>query len=202
MIGTISIVTILGVSAAENGSTLSDINKIKDPYEQCLAYIKIKWITNVDCKTRVESMKQTQEPKKEERKDDHMMRGTGILSQSGVIQPRPPRPPIGSGAMMGIRNNLSEQEIKWLGLAMGKLKLEERMELMKMIRTYLESKGVRLPTPEIKKDENKKGWDGSIKWNSVTQENKKQQEAMKEFIKALQEKARQKTYTDHTALMK
>lgn len=42
MIGTISIVTILGVSAAENGSTLSDINKIKDPYEQCLAYIKIK----------------------------------------------------------------------------------------------------------------------------------------------------------------
>ncbi len=57
-------------------------------------------------------MKQTQEPKKEERKDDHMMRGTGILSQSGVIQPRPPRPPIGSGAMMGIRNNLSEQEIK------------------------------------------------------------------------------------------
>ncbi len=40
---------------------------------------------------------------------------------------------------------------------MGKLKLEERMELMKIIRTYLESKGVRLPTPEIKKDENKKG---------------------------------------------
>lgn len=46
-------------------------------------------------------MKQDQGPKKEERRGDHMMRGTGMLSQSGTMQPRPPRPPMGSGAMMG-----------------------------------------------------------------------------------------------------
>lgn len=46
-------------------------------------------------------MKQVQEPKKEERKDDNMMRGTGMLLQSGSMQPRPPRPPMGNGTMMG-----------------------------------------------------------------------------------------------------
>lgn len=42
VIGTISLATILGASATETIPTQSDINQIKYPYEQCLAYVKMK----------------------------------------------------------------------------------------------------------------------------------------------------------------
>lgn len=45
-----------------------------------------------------------------------------------------------------------EAEMKSLGMAIGKLTPTQRMELMKMIRNYLESKGVKNQNPEDKKN--------------------------------------------------
>ncbi len=45
-----------------------------------------------------------------------------------------------------------EQQMKWLGMAMTKLTPEQRDELMKTVRSYLESKWVTLPTQEAMKN--------------------------------------------------
>ncbi len=73
-------------------------------------------------------------------------------------------PPMGSGAMMGSgmmgSGEIMKHEMDGLRGAMEKLTPEQYTELAKMIRTYLESKGIQVPTPEVKKTEGeRKGWD-------------------------------------------
>lgn len=51
-------------SVAFPAVTMDGINKIQNPYERCLAYVKFKNISNVDCKAKTQSMRQ-------EIKDDH-----------------------------------------------------------------------------------------------------------------------------------
>ncbi len=132
-----------------------------------------------------------------------------------------PRPSMGSG--MGMTGAMMKHEMEGLKDAMEKLTPEQRVELAKMIRTYLESKGIQVPTPEVKKGEGeRKGWDGSIKGNKTPDEVKAQREIMKEKIKVQREimkekikvqreimkekikalKEKQKEYTGHVTLMK
>ncbi len=37
----------------ESTTTISDMNAIRDPYEQCVAYIKLKKIEGIDCKAKM-----------------------------------------------------------------------------------------------------------------------------------------------------
>ncbi len=174
LVGIVSITTLGGVFAAESTNTTARIMQIRDPLEQCLAYVKMKWLTNIDCKAKIASMKQeNQLPRRVEKKDNRMMQWTGMMMSS-----RSPRPPMGSGAMMGSGMRLDhecsapgscgqwlppparwtgsqmmiEQQMKWLGMAMTKLTPEQRDELMKTVRSYLESKWVTLPTQEAMKN--------------------------------------------------
>ena len=71
---------------------------------------------------------------------------------SGSTMPRPPKPPMGSGAMMG---SGMERDGKGLMLAIGALSPTDRQALMKMIRDYLVSKGIDLTKYAEKRDEMK-----------------------------------------------
>ncbi len=66
-------------------------------------------------------------------------------SQSGTTLPKPPKPPIGSGAV-------AEHPMEGIGMAIGKLTPADRDTLVKMIREYLVSKGVDLAGFADKKD--------------------------------------------------
>jgi hypothetical protein len=48
----------------------ASILAIKDPYEQCLAYTKLKKITDVDCKVKVDMLKKKQEQKMQAEEND------------------------------------------------------------------------------------------------------------------------------------
>ena len=101
--------------------------------------------------------------------DMHMMRegsgsmmGSGHMDRddmhhpsedgSGSMMPRPPKPPMGSGAMMG---SGMERDGKGLMLAIGALSPTDRQALMKLIRDYLVSKGIDLTKYAEKRDEMK-----------------------------------------------
>ena len=58
---------------------------------------------------------------------------------SGSTMPRPPKPPMGSGAMMGSGMN---RDGKGLMLAIGALSPADREALVKIIKDYLLSKGI------------------------------------------------------------
>ena len=89
-------------------------------------------------------------------------------------RPLPPKPPMGTGA------EIMDPEMRAITMAIVKLAPENRNELMKIIRTYLEEKG-------IQENGLKKGWDGSIKGNKTPIEIKDKREIQKEKIKALRE---------------
>lgn len=102
---------------------------------------------------------------------------------------------MGSGADM-------EHEMKWLALALGKLTVEQRSELQKMIRAYLTSKWVTLGTSEVQNtDAQRKGWDGSIKGNKTATEIQAERKAALEKAKAKREEMR-KNYVGHVTLIK
>lgn len=224
-------------SSDTDTSALSEINKIQDPYERCVAYVELKKLEGIDCKMKTETMRPKAEPKMQKNISE-----TNLVVWSGAIQPKPPRPPMGTGAMTGtgmkIEKNreciapgscgqglppvgtgakMIESDIKYLTMVVGKLKPEQRLELMKMIRKYLESKGIKDTLPEIKKNENaRKGWDGSVKWKKITDEIKiKQGEMIKkeyqmdemqnrEKIKALTGSTSEgkKEFVGHVSLLK
>ncbi len=83
LVGILTIATLSGVSAIEATNNLSGANAIRDPYEQCLAYVKLKQIEGVDCKARVEAIRNT--------------RGTGTINKPESTQPRGSHPGMGSG---------------------------------------------------------------------------------------------------------
>lgn len=195
---------ILSVSAQEqwswdsnSTSPLSEVNLIQSPYEQCLAYAKMKKLENFDCKVKVESMRNTpgtgamspMEPKPEPKWEPKrlppraQMEKDPLMGSGTKLEKDPKRlPPVGSGAIM-------ETEMKNLFMAIGKLTPVQRAELMKMIRNYLESKGVKNTNPDVKKEiSERKGWDGSIKWKLTQEEIQTNQQALQEKIKALKEK--------------
>lgn len=84
----ISGVVVTGVSTTE-------VTKIQDPYEQCLAYVKLKQIEGVDCKAKVAAIQN--------------MRGTAILNETGSTQPKPPvvpKPPMRDGISLSEINQI------------------------------------------------------------------------------------------------
>lgn len=94
-----------------------------------------------------------------------------------------------------------EAEMKSLGMAIGKLTPTQRMELMKMIRNYLESKGVKNQNPEDKKESStNKDEDSNKKIPLTREEILANQQALQEKVRAMKEK--QKEYTGHITLNK
>lgn len=90
---------------------------------------------------------------------------SGGMSQSGMMigsgmmhddrdddRPRPPRPPMGSGTMMG-SGAMMERELKGLHMAMAQLSPADREALVKMIKDYLLSKGIDPAKYAEKRDE-------------------------------------------------
>ena len=67
------------------------------------------------------------------------------VSNSGTLATKPPKPPMGSGAV-------AEHPMEGIGMAIGKLTPADREALIKMIREYLVSKGVDLAGFADKKD--------------------------------------------------
>jgi gas vesicle protein len=96
---------------------------------------------------------------------DHMKH----MNYSGSTASGMVRPPVGTGAMIAL-------ELKALHEAGEKLTLEQRIELAKIIRTYMESKGIQVPTlPQTKE---------------VRQEIKEVRKQTQEAIKQMREKTR------------
>ena len=62
-----------------------------------------------------------------------------LASQSGTTLPKPPKPPMGTGANMGNGSDM-EHQIQGIGMAIGKLTPTDRDALIKMIREYLTAK--------------------------------------------------------------
>jgi hypothetical protein len=82
-----------------------------------------------------------------------MMMGSGMMHDDrDGDRPRPPRPPMGSGAMMGSGGQM-ERDGKGLMLAIGALSPADREALMKMIKDYLMSKGIDPAKYAEKRDE-------------------------------------------------
>jgi hypothetical protein len=76
-------------------STVIDSTKIQDPYEQCLAYVKLKQIEGVDCKVKFAAIQN--------------MRGTAILNETGSTQPKSPivtMPPVKEGISLSEINQI------------------------------------------------------------------------------------------------
>jgi gas vesicle protein len=97
---------------------------------------------------------------------DHMKR----MNYSGSTASGMVRPPVGTGAMIAL-------ELKVLHEAGEKLTLEQRIELAKIIRAYIESKGIQVPTlPQVKE---------------VRQEIKEVRKQTQEEIKKMREKTRE-----------
>lgn len=85
--------------------------------------------------------------------------------------------PTGPKMMSG-----AEAELKAVHIAISQLSETDRAELMKTIKTYVESKGIKIPTPE--------------QMQAVKQDNKADRKEIKEGIKqdrkAIQQAAKQK----------
>lgn len=109
-----------------------------------------------------------------------------------------PRPPMGTGAMMGsgkilTSSGMIDRDVDGLKKAMEKLTPEQRIELTKLIRAFLESKGIQLPTPSENKDQikevrNEMKDNAKILRKKTQEEIKAQRELMREKIKSLREK--------------
>jgi hypothetical protein len=94
----------------------------------------------------------------------HMMMDGSGMTGSGVVPPRPPKPPMGTGTMMGSGTMGSggqmDHEMMGLHMAMRQLSPADRIALVKMIKDYLLSKGIdpakyaemREEIKEVKKD--------------------------------------------------
>ncbi len=72
-----------------------------------------------------------------------MMDGSGSMERKVQMN--------GSGSMEG-KNPMMDEKMKGLHMAMGKLSDTDREEMIKMIRTFLESKGIIVPTKEEMKE--------------------------------------------------
>lgn len=189
-------------------AAISEINKIQDPYERCVAYVKLKKLEGIDCKMKTETMKPKEEKREEPKiqknitepnstrydKEHNMNESRPTQSKENPLQ-KPSQASMRTGAMM-------ESEMKYLGMMIGKLNPEQRMELMKMIRTYLESKGIKNPSSEIKKNENEqKGQEISAKEKKVKEEMRaKQEEMMKKerYMSEMQNREKTKPLTGAT----
>lgn len=167
-------------------STSVDIGEIKDPYEQCLAYVKLKKIEGTDCKKIAESIRQKMEKSQNPPK---------------IITPKPTPlperlPPIRECLMAGSDCNwggtIQNPDFKWLMGAIEKLSPQEKIELAKMIRSYLQSKNVKTPSIDVyipKKDEMKtaienKKQEIQIMKNTKQEEIRTKQEAMRARLKS------------------
>ncbi len=126
------------------------------------------------------------------------MMGSGMKNEGRTPMPKPPKPPMGSGAMMGSGMGMNsgvmvDRDTDGLKKAMEKLTPEQRLELAKMIRTFLESKGIQLPTPsenkeQIKEVRNEMKENAKALREQTQEEIKMQRDVMKEKIKFLKKK--------------
>jgi hypothetical protein len=131
--------------------TLTTINNIKDPYEQCLAYVKFKKIEGIDCKTKIEAIKNAK----------------GTITGTGDMLPKIPRLPVGTGGTIGTQECRAPgscgqglppiatqmgQDMQYIGAAIMKLNDTDRAELVKLVRAYLNTKWVKIQTQEVTND--------------------------------------------------
>ena len=226
-----------GILITGTSNTTVDIGEIKDPYEQCLAYVKLKKIEGTDCKKIADSIKQKtqinnnrgtaildESPKKPDPKPTNpptWTPSTGIenkLTKPIKIVPLPERlPPIKQCLMAGpgcdgtgvFATGALQSDIKWLLRAIEKLSPQEKLELAKIIRSYLESKKIKVPSIDLyipRKDEIKNAIDTKKQEILVIKDEKMdairmKQEAIRAQFKAEPDEL-QKNYTGHVTLMK
>jgi len=188
--------------------TLENILKIKNPYEQCLAYVAYKKLSNANCKERMDTPPKWNEPSTSTGSRETLLPKSNIenctpgtrceekKTNTWSVIPPQIKPPVTCSTVAGwaceksppktnTGTNSDENEMKEIIVKISQLKTEERRELIKIIRAYLNSKHP--ITTEIIK--NKKNDDTTSKNPEVknTQEAKKTQE-----IKIKQEELRQK----------
>jgi gas vesicle protein len=166
LVGVITLATISWTSATENSPTISDINAIRDPYEQCLAYVKLKKIENIDCRAKVaEIIKNTRsgailigtgstKPRIPELpKPYHPLTETGTTTGTGIKQDRPEcRAPGSCGQGLPPIATQMGHDMQYIGAALMKLNDADRAELIKIIAAYLNSKGIKAPAQDIVND--------------------------------------------------
>lgn len=98
------------------------------------------------------------------RSDDCMRHGTGVVATGSTAT---------GGTWSGCTLAGAKDELHGLHLALGKLSPADRAELIKLIRNFLTSKGVSLPTEQVKE---------------VKQERKEMKHDKKEFLKEMKDR--------------
>lgn len=208
-------------------SSMVDIWEIKDPYEQCLAYVKLKKIEGTDCKKIAESIKQKSQinnnrgvatlpenPKTTNPTTWTGSNGTGErITKPIKMAPLPEiLPPIRQCIVAGPDCDGSETtkpDWKLLMASIEKLSPQEKLELARMIRGYLESKKIKVPSIDLyvpRKDEIKNAIDTKKQEILIIKDEKKdairiKQETVRAQLKIKQEEI-SKNYTGHVTLMK
>lgn len=123
---------------------LSEIIKIKNPLEQCLAYVKLKKITGIDCKIKAKAIETANIQKKEGK----ILNQSGSTQTGGILPPKTPRPPIATPTK-GTSTQVKESEIQSLVGAIEKLSPADRLALTKIIQEFLKSKNKNTPIKTI-----------------------------------------------------
>jgi hypothetical protein len=124
--------------------TLAEIIKIKNPLEQCLAYVNLKKITGVDCKIKAKAI----ESANSQKKDGKILNQTGSTQTEWVLPPKSPRPPVTSPTKE-TSGQIGESEIQSLIGAIEKLSPADRLALTKIIQDFLKSKNTKTPIKTI-----------------------------------------------------
>ena len=207
-------------------SSMVDIWEIKDPYEQCLAYVKLKKIEGTDCKKIAESIKQKSQinnnrgvailPENPKTTNPTIWTGStgtgGRITKPIKMAPLPEvLPPIRQCIVAGPDCDgyeLSKPDWILLMASIGKLSPKEKLELARMIRSYLESKKIKVPSIDLyvpRKDDTKNAIDTKKQEILIIKDEKKsirdKQEAVRAQLKIQQEET-SKNYTGHVTLMK
>jgi hypothetical protein len=119
--------------------TLAEIIKIKNPLEQCLAYVNLKKITGVDCKIKAKAIEAANSQKKD---------GKVLIQTGWVLPPKTPRPAVTSPTKE-TSGQIGESEIQYLIGAIEKLSPADRLALTKIIQEFLKSKNTKTPIKTI-----------------------------------------------------
>lgn len=137
--------TLGSITSSPNSSlSLTEIIKIKDPLEQCLAYVKLKKIDGIDCKIKAKAIETTSTQKK----DGKILNQSGSTQTGGILPPKTPRPPIATPTK-GTSTQAKESEIQSLVGAIEKLSPADRLALTKIIQEFLKSKNKKTPIKTI-----------------------------------------------------
>ncbi len=184
----------------------ASILAIKDPYEQCLAYTKLKNITDVDCKVKVDAIKKKQEQKalaeENDRQKDMKVIVTAWKKPDNTTNwntPKPSMPPVNIDALM-------DHYMKAIDASGVQLTADQRTKIMEALRIQFSKVEMASKLKDIKQEAEKEIKEirqetkKEVKEMRTTQKSdiKSKQEAMRKLLKEKKDVMKNKLPTPAT----